>query len=94
MAFIKSPSSDRLHQEERTARMRASMMTTVAHETKARRSSGCDRWRAGKACTWFLTKPSAISSKRPPVQEFFAYPQEVWISLWMIGPNALSGAHR
>jgi len=70
------------------------MQMKRTRETEARWELDCDRWCVGKACAWFLTKPSAISSKHPAAKEFFAYPQEVWISLWMIGPDARSGAHR
>jgi hypothetical protein len=66
----------------------------VTRETEARRDFETDRWRAGKACAWFLTKPSAISIKHPPAQGFFAYPQEMWISLWINRSDRLSGAHR
>ena len=35
------------------------------------------------ACAWFLTKLSETSIKRMPPWSFFAYPQAMWISLWI-----------
>jgi hypothetical protein len=50
--------------------------------------------RRRSACALFLTKLSEMSIKRLPVRAFFAYPQALWISLWMIDCFCRPEAHR
>jgi hypothetical protein len=45
------------------------------------------------ACTLFLTKPSGKSINHLLLVEFSAYPQDMWISLWITVLDRYSKAH-
>jgi hypothetical protein len=101
---VETDAKDRSHRRE-AARMRTRSVAVVSSFARSLASSAMrnsrvqmhaekNLCRVGRACALFLTKPSALWVNFMPPVAFFAYTQELWISLWTTALAEHRKAHR